>query len=52
MSSTDVDQLNLVGVDHVDLVVTVGQRLRRHLAALCVGQVGRQLVAYICGQHR
>ena len=40
----DVDQLDLVGVDNVDIGVSVGQRSDRDAAALGLSEVGSQLV--------
>ena len=44
---TDVDQLDLVGVDDVDIGVGVGQRGDRDAAALGLRQVGGQLVTHL-----
>ena len=43
----DVDQLDLVGVHHVDIRVSVGQRGDRNAAALGLGEVGSQLVTHL-----
>ena len=47
----DVDQLNLVGVDDVDVGFPASQRADGHAAALGLGQVGGQPVAHLDGQH-
>ena len=43
----DVDQLDLVGVDHVDVGVSVGQRGDRDPAAFGLSEVGGQLVTHL-----
>ena len=47
----DVDQLDLVGVDDVDIGVGIGQRTDGDAAALCLGQVGCELFTHLRGQH-
>lgn len=49
---TDVDQLNLVGVDHVDIGGVIGrQRRHRNARALRLGKVGGKLFARRNAQH-
>ena len=48
---TDVDQLDLVGVDHVDVGVSVGQRGDRDAAALGLSEVGSQLFTHLDTEH-
>ncbi|GAA2801363.1 hypothetical protein GCM10010533_44870 [Mycolicibacterium pallens] len=48
---TDVDQLNLVGVDHVDIGVIGRQRRHRNARALRLGKVGGKLFARRNAQH-
>ncbi len=47
----DVDQLDLVGIDDVDVGVTGGQRGDRDPAAFGLGEVGGQLVAHLDSEH-
>ena len=47
----DVDQLDLVGVDDVDIGVTRGQRGDRDAAAFGLRQVGGQLVTHLDSEH-
>ena len=47
----DVDQLDLVGVNHVDVGVFVGQRGDRDPGALGLSQVGSQFVTPLNAEH-
>ena len=47
----DVDQLYLVGVDDIDVRVSVGQRGDRNTAAFGLGEVGSQLVTHLNSKH-
>lgn len=47
----DVDQLDLVGIDHIDVGVRVGQRGDGHAAAFRLGQVGGELFTHLGAEH-
>ena len=47
----DVDQLDLIGIDHIDAGICVGQRGDRDAAALGLSEVGSQLVTHLDAEH-
>ena len=47
----DVDQLDLVGIDDVDVGFSGGERVDGNAAAFGLSQVGGEPVAHLDGQH-
>jgi hypothetical protein len=47
----DVDELDLVGVDDIDIGMPVGQRGDRHAGLLGFGELGCQLFTHVVAEH-